>query len=165
LDYLQFVNHSKERLARELAGYDLQPNNLAIVLNRASGAVTSLAETEVHRPRGLSWNAFKVMFILWMLDGAEQQEVTSLADAGRATISAVVKNLVRLEYVDQYKSSRDGRTKTLHLTKTGRKIVREMYLAQNSLLTEWSTSLTDAEQEILRLLLLKLLGSKPSHDR
>lgn len=121
-----------------------------------------MAEAKVHRPRNLSWNAFKVMFILWMLDGAEQQAVSTLSDAGRATTSAIVKNLVRLQYIEQQKSPRDGRTKVLRLTQTGQEIARELYLEQNALLTDWSARLTDSEQEILRILLLKLLGGAGS---
>ena len=158
LNYLDFVNRANAKLKEELAGHDLRPNTLAILLNRASGAVTSLAETEVHRPRGLSWNSFKVMFILWVMGRLEQHEVSVLAEAGRATTSAIVKGLVRYGYVIQSRSSEDRRAKTLELTDNGQSVVWESYLQQNELLVHWGSALTDVEQEILRMLLLKLLS-------
>lgn len=159
MNYLDFVNRANEKLNKELVGHDLRPNSLAILLNRASGAVTSLAETEIHRPRGLGWNSFKVMFILWVMGRVEQHEVSDLAEIGRATTSAIVKSLVKSDYVIQSESSEDRRAKTLELTNKGREIVRESYLQQNELLVHWSASLTDIEHEILRMLLLKLLSA------
>lgn len=157
LDYSSFVQRSRSRLSAEIGTHDLAPNDLALTLNRASGWVTRLAESRVHRPRGLSWSAFKVLFILWMIGDLEQHRVALLADTSRATTSAIVKSLTKSGLVVQSPLASDKRTNVLTLTHSGRDMARQAYLDQNELLRNWSSILTPAEQEILTLLLSKLI--------
>lgn len=157
LDYWSFVQASRSRLAIEIGEHDLAPNDLALTLNRASGWVTRLAESQVHRPRGLSWSAFKVLFILWMIGDLEQHRVALLADTSRATTSAIVKSLAKSGLVVQSPLESDKRTNILALTRSGRDMAREAYLDQNELLREWNSILTPTEQKILTLLLSKLI--------
>lgn len=159
-DYQAFLRNSRVRLAAEFEGADLSPNDLVIILNRASGVATSLAESKIHRPRAMSWNAFRVMLILWMEGDLEQHRVVALAGTGRATTSATVKSLVTSGHLFQRPSTVDKRAHVLSLTDQGRALIRESYIEQNELLREWTTRLTHTEQEILKALLLKLLSGR-----
>ncbi len=159
-DYLTFVQKSRAKLQGEFPDQDLSPNDLAVILNRASGVATGMAEVKVHRPRGLSWNAFKVMFILWMVGDLEQHKVAILADTSRATLSAIVKTLVKNDHLNQIPSEIDKRTNVLALTDAGLAIVRDAYIEQNQLLSGWNSRLTRTEQDILKSLLIKLMSGR-----
>lgn len=156
-EYWDFVRSSRTKLAEELHGIDINPNDLAMILNRASGVATGLSEAQIHRPKGMSWNAFKVLFILWMEGDLEQYRVAMLAGISRATTSSIVKSLVGSGYLEQSPSAVDKRTQVLSLTQAGLGLIKESYLEQNTLLSEWSERLTGTEQEILKILLIKLL--------
>lgn len=157
LDFPSFRKHSMAELGREFEGTDLRPTDLVIMLNRAAGISLQMAEGRVHRPRGLSWNAFKVLYILWMVGDREQHRVSALGGMSRATASAVVKTLVKNGYVVQVPSEVDKRTHRLALTDEGREIIQEVFREQNDLLTDWSNRLTHMEQDILKMLLTKLM--------
>lgn len=158
LEYWNFVRASRSKLERDLDGTDISPNDLAMILNRASGVATGLSDAHVHRPKGMSWNAFKVLFILWMEGDLEQHRVAILAGISRATTSAIVKSLVNAGYLEQQPSSLDKRTHVLSLTDVGMALIKESYIEQNDLLKQWSNRLTSSEQEILKILLIKLLS-------
>ena len=93
-----------------------------------------------------------------MVGDREQHRVSALGGMSRATASAVVKTLVRSGYVVQVPSEVDKRTHLLALTETGQEVVREVFVEQNDLLTDWSNRLTHTEQDILKMLLTKLMG-------
>ncbi|BAU94372.1 transcriptional regulator [Corynebacterium suranareeae] len=156
-EYWDFVRSSRAKLSEELSGIDISPNDLAMILNRASGVATGVSEAEVHRPKGMGWNAFKVLFILWMEGDLEQHRVAMLAGTSRATTSSIVKSLVSAGYVEQTPSTIDKRTHVLSLTLSGAELIKESYLEQNDILSSWNRRLTKTEQEILKMLLLKLL--------
>lgn len=158
LDFPSFREYSMAELGEEFEGTDLRPTDLVIMLNRTAGIGMRMAEGRVHRPRRLSWNAFKVLYILWMVGDREQHRVSALGGMSRATASAVVKTLVRSGYVVQVPSEVDKRTHLLALTETGQEVVREVFVEQNDLLTDWSNRLTHTEQDILKMLLTKLMG-------
>lgn len=160
LDFGTFLQSSREKLETEFGDHDLRAHELMVVLNRASGTATGLSETQVHRPRGLSWNAFKVLFILWMMGDLKQHRVAQLAGTSRATTSAVVKTLVRTNRIEQVQSKTDRRTNVLALTDDGREVVRTVCLEQNALLGDWSARLTHTEQDILKALLMKLMSGR-----
>lgn len=157
LNFGTFIQQSRRQLEEEFSGADLRPNDLVILLNRAAGLVTGVSEAQIHRPRGLSWNAFKVLYILWTVGELEQHRVALLAGTSRATTSAVMKTLVKNHHVVQVQSETDKRTNMLTLTELGREVVRSAYLEQNELLGEWATRLTHTEQDILKMLLRKLM--------
>lgn len=157
-DFGTFFQRSKIQLEEEFEGRDLCANDLVLVLNHASGIVTGTTEGQVFRPKGLNWNAFKVLFILWIMGDLEQHRAAQLAGTSRATTSAIVKNLVRDGLIGQVQSTQDKRTHVLALTDSGREIVQAAYLEQNDLLSSWSERLTETEQDILKMLLLKLVA-------
>lgn len=78
----------------------------------------------------------------------------------RATTSAVVKVLVRLNYLIQTQSEADKRTNVLALTDLGSDIAQEIFLEQNELLRSWSDRLTHTEQDMLKMLLGKLMRGR-----
>ncbi|ANE05207.1 MarR family winged helix-turn-helix transcriptional regulator [Corynebacterium crudilactis] len=157
-EYWNFVSRSRAKLAEELSETDISPNDLAMILNRASGVATGLSEARIHRPKGMGWNAFKVLFILWMEGDLEQHRVAMLAGISRATTSSIVKTLVGAGHVEQTPSTVDKRTHVLFLTDAGKVLIKESYLEQNDLLSGWNNRLTGTEQEILKMLLIKLLS-------
>lgn len=156
-DFGSFRQLSKIQLGQEFVDEDLRANDLLVVLNHAAGIATGVTEAQIFRPKGLSWNSFKVLFILWMVGDLEQHRVAQLAGTSRATTSAIVKNLVRDDHIGQVQSTVDKRTHVLALTEGGREIVRASYLEQNELLGEWAERLTEVEQDILKILLVKLI--------
>ena len=160
VDFEHFMDQAKTMLETEFPDEDLRPNDLVIALNRAAGIAIRSAEGQVHRPKGLSWNAFKMLFILWIRGDMEQHRVSQLGGMSRATTSAVVKVLVRLNYLIQTQSEADKRTNVLALTDAGSDIAQEIFLEQNELLRSWSDRLTHTEQDMLKMLLGKLMRGR-----
>lgn len=63
LDYWSFVELAQERLNSKFGGeHHRSATEVLLTLNRASDIVTYDLEAAVHRPRGRSWSAYRLMF-------------------------------------------------------------------------------------------------------
>lgn len=67
LDYWSFVELAQERLNSKFGGeHHRSATEVLLTLNRASDIVTYDLEAAVHRPRGRSWSAYRLMFVIWL---------------------------------------------------------------------------------------------------
>ena len=94
LDYWSFVELAKERLDHEFDDNDARATRVILTLNRAASLVTYDLESSIHRPRGGSWSAFRMMFVLWLAGPMEPNVVANLAGMSRAAVSNLAKTLV-----------------------------------------------------------------------
>ena len=62
LDFSTFIELAKTRLGFEFGSGGLSATEVLLTLNRASMAITYDLESAVHRPRGLSWASFRLLF-------------------------------------------------------------------------------------------------------
>lgn len=157
LDYWSFSLLGKERLEQEMPEVDADANNLVLFLNRASGHLTSALESEVHKPQGLSWSGYRLLFVLWIAGDLEPHRAAALTNTSRASVSSLSNSFIGEGVLDRRPSPTDGRSVVLSLTEKGRLKVRSAFLAQDKAQREWLSVLTDTEQEILRMLLAKMM--------
>lgn len=146
-----------ERLGEEFPGIDSKTNTLLLFLNRTSAGFTEELETEVHRPLGLTWSGYRLLFVLWIAGDLEPARVAELTYTSRASVSSLSTSFITKGLIDRRPSETDGRSVLLSLTEEGHALVRRAFIDQDRLQRELISALTDAEQEILQILLSKLM--------
>lgn len=145
------------RLRGEFPGSDPSANSLLLFLNRASADVTAELETEVHKPLGLSWSGYRLLFVLWIAGDLEPARIADLTHTSRASVTNLSTSFVEQGLIDRRPSQTDKRSVLLSLTEEGERQVKSAYLAQDARQKELLSVLNEEEQAILRLLLAKMV--------
>ncbi|AHH95645.1 DNA-binding MarR family transcriptional regulator [Kutzneria viridogrisea] len=157
LDYVSFVDYAIDRVTAGGAAVDPVAMRLVLTLHRVTSALVYDVESGVHRPRGLSWPGFRVLFVLWLAGPLEAKRVAELSGMSRAAVSALVNTLERDGLVSRSRAEHDGRAVTLALTPGGIESITDAYLAHNAREQVWASALTGPEQRTLIGLLQKLM--------
>lgn len=164
LDFWSFVELANGRLAAEYGFSHQLATEVLLTLNRASNIVTYDLEASVHRPRGLSWSAFRLLFVAWLAGPLEPKNAAALTGMSRAAVSNLAKPLIADGLLDRAPADQDGRSVRLSLTERGHREMVEIFAAQNEREHEWTSVLTEAEQRILVMLLTKLITNRDQFD-
>ncbi len=82
----------------------------------------------------------------------------------RAAVSNLAKPLVEANILEKTPVSHDARSVQLSLTEAGEKEIVEAFGAQNERELAWVDVLSDAEQQILVILLNKLITNRSQFD-
>lgn len=159
LDFWSFVEQASHRLQHEHGYSDPLATRLMLTLNRSSALVTYDLESSVHRPRGRSWAAFRIMFVLWLAGPLESKRAAQLTGMSRAGVSNLTSPLVSAGVLDRSPDPHDGRAVRLSLTEAGRAEIVELFAAHNARELIWASALDVAEQQTLIRLLEKLISS------
>src|SRR3712207_2446305 len=122
---------------------------LVLSLHRTVGMLVYDLESSVHRPRGLSWPGFRVLFALWISGPLELRRVAELSGMSRAAVSALVKKLERDALVERRSPDHDRRMVVLSLTAQGESRIAQSFAAHNQREQLWSQALSPEEQETL----------------
>jgi len=159
LGFWSFIELAKERLGSEVFETDFMATEVLLSLNRAANVVTYDLETAVHRPHGLSWSEFRLMFVIWLVGSVEPKNAARLTGMSRAVVSNLAKKLEESGYASRVPGKKDGRSIQLSLTDKGIEKIRETYRDHNQRENVWVSSLTDIEQTVLVMLLNKLVNN------
>lgn len=108
---------------------------------------------------GLTMSQFMVLEALYSKGTMTVGEVRDKSLSSIGTISLIVDNLVKLNYVERLEDENDRRIRNLSLTDEGRKIIAKVFPENKELIKESMSHLTDEEKEDL-LYLLKRLGGR-----
>ncbi|WP_409179335.1 MarR family winged helix-turn-helix transcriptional regulator [Amycolatopsis sp. VS8301801F10] len=160
LDFWSFIALANRRLSEEFGFRHQLATEVLLTLNRASNLVTYDLESAVHRPRGRSWSAFRVLFVVWLAGPLEPSAAARLAGMSRAAVSNLAKTLVSEGLLTRTPGETDGRSVRLSLTEAGHAEMLEVFEAQNEREAGWVEVLTEAEQRVLVLLLDKLISGR-----
>ncbi|MBB4682703.1 MarR family winged helix-turn-helix transcriptional regulator [Amycolatopsis jiangsuensis] len=160
LDFWSFIALANRRLSREFGFRHQLATEVLLTLNRASTVVTYDLEAAVHRPRGRSWAAFRVLFVVWLAGPLEPSAAARLAGMSRAAVSNLAKTLVADGLLARSPGERDGRSVRLSLTEAGQREMLEVFETQNEREAGWVEVLTEDEQRALVLLLGKLISAR-----
>lgn len=160
LDYWTFVELTGKRIAEELDVKDATASKVIITLTRAANLVVYDLESSVHRPRGVSWSAFRLLFVAWLAGPIEPGRAAKLAGMSRAAVSSLTTTLIARGMLQKSASGTDGRTIMLELTGEGRNYARSAFQEQNEQEARWASALTDVEQQLLIMLLQKLMSHR-----
>lgn len=164
LDFWSFIDLANERLSSEFGSTHQLATQVLLTLNRAANVVTYDLESSVHRPRGLSWSAFRLLFVTWLAGPIESKNAATLTGMSRAAVSNLTKTLVAAGLMERTPDERDGRSVQLSLTERGRREMAETYREHNEREYAWASVLTDAEQHVLVMLLDKLITNRSQFD-
>ncbi|RSN29567.1 MarR family transcriptional regulator [Amycolatopsis sp. WAC 01416] len=160
LDFWSFVALANRRLAQEYGFRHQLATEVLLTLNRASDLVTYDLEAAVHRPRGRSWSAFRLLFVVWLAGPLEPTSAARLTGMSRAAVSNLVKTLVAEGMLHRVPDERDGRSVQLSLTEAGHEEMVSVFREHNEREFGWTNALTETEQRILVMLLGKLITSR-----
>ena len=156
-----------ERLARDAITamdpeLDLDAMLVTFNLIRAANRVQQDLETSVHRPAGLTWAAYRVLFAILAVGAIPPAQLARLSSVSAASISSVLNTLERNGLVARRRSESDGRSVLVELTDRGRDTVRSLTDLNNVREVEWAKALTARERATLTGLLRKLLLHHPA---
>jgi DNA-binding MarR family transcriptional regulator len=154
LHFWSFIDYAIDRAGRALPGIDPLAMRLVLSLHRAANMLVYDLESTVHRPRGLSWPGFRVMFVIWLAGPLEAKKVAELSGMSRAAVSALVATLGKDGFVVKDRDPNDGRALRLGLTPAGLDAITSDFRAHNAREQEWTDALTEDEQRTL----IDLLG-------
>ncbi|GLZ09133.1 putative HTH-type transcriptional regulator MarR [Actinomadura sp. NBRC 104412] len=164
VDFWSFVELADRRLSEEFGFRHRLATQVLLTLNRAAMIVTYDLEAAVHRPRGLSWAGFRLLFVTWLAGPLEPRRAATLAGMTRAAVSNLAKSLVADGLLARSPGERDGRSVLLSLTDRGHATMLEVFRAQNEREHQWTGVLSETEQRILIMLLDKLISNRDQFD-
>ncbi|MFI7699990.1 MarR family winged helix-turn-helix transcriptional regulator [Nonomuraea sp. NPDC049480] len=159
LDFWSFVDFAVSRAGRLLPGIDPAAMRVIQTMYRATSMVVYDMESTVHRPRGLSWPGFRVLFTVWLASPLEARKVAELTGMSRGAVSAVLATLERDGLVVKDRAPHDGRAVHVGLTERGQEVIAEVFQVQNIREQEWAGALTPQEQRTFVGLLEKIIAS------
>ncbi len=128
-----------ERARAELGdGYDPDANRTFTGLVRAGSRAERFFEQQVHRPLGLTWAGFRLLFCVWVTGPLQSSDLARLLFTTPPTVSSVLNTLERRGLVARSRISTDRRQVTVSLTEDGATLIGEAFRAQH-----------DAERQLL----------------
>lgn len=157
LNSYTFSKRAETKIQNEFPELNPGTNTLVLFLNRTADVVTSVLESEVHRPMGLSWAGYRMLFALWVTDELEPARIAELTYTSRASVTSLMNSFIDRGHLTRRPSQTDGRSVVLSLTESGLNLARSAFLAQNDRQEELLDALSPDEQQILRILLAKMM--------
>lgn len=145
------------------AGMEMQPDvdlevmDLGLTLLRAASRLQQDLETRVHRPAGMTWAAFRVLFVIRAVGPTSPREIAHLSSISTASASSVLNTLERYGMITRQRDVRDGRGVLISLTPAGTRATAELFVRNNNRVAEWLTTFSDEERQTLLELLRRLL--------
>lgn len=148
--------------AREVApGRDERAVHFGLMLFRAANRFQRDLEVSVHRPSGVSWAGYRVLFAIRALGVGRPKDLARFSSVSTAGISRVIDTLEADGQVRRERDSADRRVITVHLTDAGRRLIDELYRRNLRREMAWMSALSDNEVDALIAILGKLIVHRP----
>jgi DNA-binding MarR family transcriptional regulator len=163
-DFWSFADFAVDQARQKLPEMDPDAMRMVLMLHRAVGMLVYDLESSVHRPRGLSWAGFRVLFVLWIAGPLETRRVAELSGMSRAAVSALVKTLERDGYLHRRQPVHDRRMVELRLSESGQDKMTTTFAAHNQREQLWADGLSADEQRTLIQLLRKIMARRMVKD-
>lgn len=160
LSFWSFVDYAVQKAEEELPSVDTDAMRLILTLSRAANMIIYDLESTVHRPRGLTWPGFRVVFALWLAGPMEAKTTAEISGMSRAALSALLNTLERDGLILRERATHDRRALQLSLTEAGYGAILGSFRAHNRRESAWAEALEPEEQkEMVRLLNKLMAGS------
>ncbi len=140
---------------------DVEAMLVSFSLVRAANRIQQDLEVNVHRPAGITWAAFRVLFAVSAVGPITPAQLAHLSSVSAASISSVLNTLERNKLVIREPSTEDGRSVVVTLSQEGRDVVAELLVRNNAREAAWVEVLSSSERRTLARLLHKLLVYHP----
>ena len=157
------VSQAERDIRARLDGYELDFVAMTSVANiyRAGSAIRNHMERSLLTAYDLSWVAFTVLWVLWIWDDQETGHVAAEAGITKGTLTGVIKTLQNRKLIRRIPHRDDRRRVSIGLTKSGRRLIEEVFPEFNKHETLAVSTLSAVEQrELARLLRLVLTNIK-----
>lgn len=164
LDFSSFVRYALTRITELDPTLDLAAAALVLNLHRAASTIVYDLESSAHRPRGLSWAGFRLLFALWVSGPLESSDAARIAGMSRQATSSLANTLERQALLWRKRVQHDGRVVSFGLTDKGRELIAEAYHEHNIREQMWAEMLNPEERAALTSALGKLLAAAPHLD-
>ena len=132
-----FERRALARLVEEAAAVDPPVFAAAFDLFRVANRLMQDFESTIHRPLGMTWAGFRVLFCTWVEQEVEPRTLARLCAISRATVSSVLNTLERDDLVTRRRQSADRRVVTVALTAKGRRRIRTAFERQHAREHQW----------------------------
>lgn len=109
------------------AGLDLEATALASNIFRVATAMRRRLEQAALRESGLSWTAFKVLWVLWIWGERETRFIAIEADITKGTLTGVVDTLQRRGLVERRRHDGDKRLVSVGLSDEGTDLIERTF--------------------------------------
>lgn len=162
VDAETFDRLAREAIAELEPASDVEAMLVSFSLIRAANRIQQDLETTVHRPAGVTWAAFRVLWCMSVVGPAAPSQLAHLSSVSAASISGVLGTLERGELVTRRPSADDARSVLVELTPDGRRTVKRLLMDNNAREIAWVQALTARERQTLARLLHKLLMHHPA---
>lgn len=143
--------------SQRMSGLDEQAVELGFTLVRTAASHMHELERIVHRPKGLSFSGFRIMYMIWLFEEIEARDLARLAGVSRQTTSTVLANLENSGLIRRERTSNtDKRLVAVQMTEAGHREIEHVFAEQNRLESEWFSALSLGERHQLKTLLDKV---------
>src|SRR5947209_6074314 len=126
--------------------FDAEAAGVVFNLIRAANRIVQDLEAVAHRPAGLSWAGFRILFTIHTMGPTEPQQLARFSGVTRASISSVLNTLERDGLVERRRGSADKRLVTVTLTERGKTVIDEAMRRQNARERAWVAGLDHEER-------------------
>ena len=138
-----------ERIRVELAGTDLTSFGAMVGLVRAAGRLEADFESVVHRPRGLTWAGFRLLYCLWVKGPMQTTELARTLFTTAPTVSSVLNTLERRGLIRRERLDHDRRGVAVHLTHEGEELFRSTFQAQQQREAQWLAGIAEEDLRVV----------------
>lgn len=136
---------------------DLAAMDFGLTIVRAGNRLQQDLEQQVHRPSGMTWAAFRVLFTIRSVGSVSPMKLAHLSNTSAASISSVLKTLDGYGMITRTADQSDGRAVLLSLTPEGERAVAQLFTQNNTRVAQWATRFTAEEREQIVSLLQRVL--------
>lgn len=136
---------------------DLAAMDFGLTIVRAGNRLQQDLEQQVHRPAGMTWAAFRVLFTIKAVGEISPMRLAHLSNTSAASTSSVLKTLDGYRMLRRVADEHDKRAVLLSLTEEGERAVAELFSRNNGRVAQWAQRYTDEERETLVRLLGRVL--------
>ena len=141
----EFETMLRERFRQEGPGVDVAANS--VIMGMVLGAMRAevVLEQQVHRPQGLTWAGFRMLFCLWICGPMNTSELSRMLFTTAPTVSSVLNTMEGRGFVERRRSNEDRRQVSVHLTPVGEKLIARAFRAQHVLEKKWTAGLPPSD--------------------
>jgi DNA-binding MarR family transcriptional regulator len=142
-------------------GLDAEPMLLFVLLARLGRLSSYDFENSVHRSEGLNYSSFYIVALLAVIGPMENSRLAAASGMSRASVSSMVKTLIRDGWIEGTPSANDKRSVVLALTTEGSSRIPDLFLRLNQREKAWAGALTPSERDQFTALLKRVLDGAP----
>ncbi|BCW58559.1 MarR family winged helix-turn-helix transcriptional regulator [Arthrobacter sp. StoSoilB20] len=154
VDSLEAIDFAVQRAKEDIPTADTKVMHFVLLLDRVTNLLTYDLESTAHRPRGLSWPAFLLMFTLWAGGEVESRVAAARTGMSRAAVSSLTNTLENVGLIRRSADKLDKRKTLLSLTDKGRLTFQDTFEAHRAQEVKWAADLSPADLDQL----INLLG-------